>query len=323
MDYRPLFLFAAFVGILLAVPLFASSTILHLLIIVFFYAFLGQAWNLLGGYGGQFSFGHAAFFGIGAYTSTLLYVHLGLSPWVGMLLGGLAGSIFGAFCGFLSFRYGLKGPFFALVMLAFAEMLRLFAENWDAVGAAIGILIPSKGDSLVDLQFISKIPYYYIILCMMLISIGVGWALHHSKLGYYLQAIREDEDAAEALGVDIFRYKMVAMGISSFMTAMGGTFYAQYLLYIDPEITFGVGISIEILLRPIVGGAGTIFGPLLGSLALTPLSEFSKILFRGYAGVDLIMYGAILVIVIIFLPEGIAGYTKRWWRKREENTRPS
>lgn len=323
MDFRPLFLFAAFVGILLAVPLFASSTILHLLIIVFFYAFLGQAWNLLGGYAGQFSFGHAAFFGIGAYTSTLLYVHLGLSPWVGMLLGGLAGSVFGAFCGFLSFRYGLKGPFFALVMLAFAEMLRLFAENWDAVGAAIGILIPAKGDTLLDFQFISKIPYYYIMLCMMLFSIGVGWMLHHSKLGYYLQAIREDEDAAEALGVDIFRYKMVAMGISSFMTAMGGTFYAQYLLYIDPEITFGVGISIEILLRPIVGGAGTIFGPLLGSLALTPLSEFSKILFRGYAGVDLILYGAILVVVIIFLPEGIAGFTKRWWRKREENTRRS
>lgn len=323
MDYRPLYLFAAFVGLLLFVPVFATSTTLHLLIIIFFYAFLGQAWNLLGGYGGQFSFGHAAFFGIGAYTSTLLYVHLGISPWVGMMLGGLAGATFGLFCGFLSFRYGLKGPFFALVMLAFAEMLRLISENWDAVGAAIGILIPPKDDTLLDLQFVSKIPYYYIILIMMLLSIGVGWTLHHSKLGYYLQAIREDEDAAEALGVDIFRYKMMAMGISAFMTAMGGTFYAQYLLYIDPEITFGVAISIEILLRPIVGGAGTIFGPLLGSLALTPLSEFSKMLFRSYAGVHLIIYGAILVVVIIFLPQGIAGYTKRWWRKREESPRPA
>ena len=316
MEKRLLLMFSAFVGVFLVIPLFVSTTILHLMIIIFFYAYLGQSWNVLGGYAGQFSFGHAAFFGIGAYTSTLLYINLGVSPWIGMWLGGVAGLLFGMFCGFLSFRYMLKGPFFALVMLAFAEMLRLIADNWDAVGAAIGILIPLKGNSLPDFQFLSKIPYYYIMLALMIASIGVGSLLHHSKLGYYLQAIREDEDAAEALGVNIFRYKMIAMGISAFMTALGGTFYAQYLLYIDPEITFGVSISIEILLRPIVGGAGTIFGPILGSFILTPLSEISKMIFRGYTGVHLIFYGMILVVVIIFLPRGLAGLIEDWWRKR-------
>lgn len=316
MDKWLLLIFSAFVGVFLLVPLFVSTTILHLMIIVFFYAYLGQAWNVVGGYAGQFSFGHAAFFGIGAYSSTLLYVNLGISPWIGMWLGGVAGLIFGLFCGFLSFRYMLKGPFFALVMLAFAEMLRLIADNWDGVGAAIGILIPPQGNSLVDFQFLSKTPYYYIMLVMMIASIAVGWLLHHSRLGYYLQAIREDEDAAEALGVNLFRYKMAAMGISAFMTALGGTFYAQYLLYIDPEITFGVSISIEILLRPIVGGAGTIFGPLLGSFILTPLSEISKMLFRGYTGVHLVFYGLILVLVIIFLPRGMAGLIEDLWRKR-------
>lgn len=308
--------FSAFTGCLLFFPMFSTSTNLHLMIIVFFYAYLGQAWNLVGGYAGQFSFGHAAFFGIGAYTSTLLYVHLGLSPWIGMWLGGMAGLIFGMFCGFLSFRYNLQGPYFALVMLAFAEMLRLIADNWDAVGAAIGILIPPKGNSFPDFQFVSKVPYFYIMLALMVISILVAWLLHHSKLGFYLQAIREDEDAAEALGVNIFRYKMIAMGISAFMTSIGGSFYAQYLLYIDPEITFGVSISIEILLRPIVGGAGTIFGPILGSFILTPLSEISKLLFRGFTGVHLVFYGMILVVVIIFLPRGLTGLIEDWWRKR-------
>ena len=317
-NYRFALLFAGFVGVLLAVPLFASTTVLHLMVIVFFYAYLGQAWNVIGGYAGQFSFGHAAFFGIGAYTSTLLYVNMGVSPWIGLLLGGAMGLVFGMFCGFLSFRYKLKGPYFALVMLAFAEMLRLVAENWDAVGAALGILIPPTGDALLKFQFVSKIPYYYIMLLMMLISLAVGWMLHHSRLGYYLRAIREDEDAAEALGVNLFRYKMTAMGISAFLTATGGTFYAQYLLYIDPETTFGVSISIEILLRPIVGGAGTVFGPLLGSFVLTPLSEFSRLMFRGYTGMHLVFYGMILVAVIIFLPRGIAGLVERWWQSRKQ-----
>ena len=300
---------------LLALPFLAGPTLLHLCIIVFFYAFLGQAWNILGGYAGQFSFGHAAFFGLGAYTSTLLNLHLGLTPWLGMLAAAGVGGAFGLFSGLLSFRYGLRGPYFALVMLAFAEMLRILAENWSAVGGSVGILIPLRGNAPLQFQFASKVPFYYIVLAMLLGATALTYGIQHSRLGYYFQAIRENEEAAEALGVDSFRCKMIAMAISAALTAMGGTFYAQYLLYIDPEITLGTTISVEILLRPIIGGAGTVLGPLLGSLVLTPFSEISKTLFRGYIGVHLMFFGALLIAVIMFLPQGIMGLVAAGWRR--------
>ncbi|HKI98145.1 MAG TPA: branched-chain amino acid ABC transporter permease [bacterium] len=300
---------------LLLLPQVASPTVLHLAVIVCFYAFLGQAWNILGGYAGQFSFGHAAFFGIGAYTSTLLYLHLGVSPWLGMLAAGVAGMAFGLVSGFLSFRYGLRGPYFALVMLAFAEMLRIVAENWGAVGGSVGVLVPLLGSAPLQFQFASKRSFYYIILALLAGATLLVWRIGRSRLGYYLLAIRENEEAAEALGVNAFRYKMAAMAISAFLTAMGGTFYAQYLLYIDPEITFGTTVSIEILLRPVIGGAGTVFGPILGSLVLTPFSEIAKSLFRGFIGVHLMIFGAILVAVIIFLPQGIMGLLDSLWRR--------
>lgn len=303
------------VVVLLLLPLVAGATLLHLLIIMFFWAYLGQAWNVLGGYAGQFSFGHAAFFGLGAYTSTLLHVHAGLSPWLGMLAAGCVGMAFGLFSGYLSFRYGLRGPYFALVMLAFAEMLRIVAENWSAVGGAVGILIPLQGNAPLQFQFGSKVSFYYVMLALLVGITALTWAIQRSRLGYCLLAVREDEEAAESLGVNAFRYKMTAMAVSAFLTAMGGTFYAQYLLYIDPEITFGTTISIEILLRPIVGGAGTVLGPLLGSAVLTPFSEIAKTLFRGYIGVHLMFFGVILIVVIIFLPQGIMGLVEKGYRR--------
>ncbi|NIR97591.1 MAG: branched-chain amino acid ABC transporter permease, partial [Gammaproteobacteria bacterium] len=259
-DRRIQALLLAAVGLLLVVPLGASNTVLHLFIIVFFWGYLGQAWNILGGYAGQFSFGHAAFFGIGAYTSTLLHVHLGVSPWLGLPAAGAVGMAFGLFAGFLSFRYGLRGPYFALVMLAFAEMLRIIAENWSAVGGSMGILLPLQGNAPLAFQFESKVVYYYVMLALLVGITALVWAMQRTRLGYYWQAIRENEEAAEAVGVNAFRYKMLAMAFSSALTAGGGTFYAQYLLYIDPEITFGTTISVEILLRPIIGGAGTVLG---------------------------------------------------------------
>ena len=308
------------VAVLLALPLVAGATLLHLFIVMFFFAYLGQAWNILGGYAGQFSFGHAAFFGLGAYTSTLLNLHTGLTPWLGMLAGGMVGSAFGLFSGYLSFRYGLRGPYFALVMLAFAEMLRIVAENWSAVGGAVGILIPLRGDAPLQLQFASKVPFYYVMLAMMLGVTALTYWMQRTRLGYYFQAIRENEEAAESLGVNSFRYKMIAMAFSAGLTAMGGTFYAQYLLYIDPEITFGTTISVEILLRPIIGGAGTVLGPLLGSLVLTPFSEIAKTLFRGYIGVHLMIFGVVLIAVIIFLPQGIMGLVEAGWRRATRGT---
>jgi len=298
----------------LGAPPFASPYVVHILVLVLFFAYLGTAWNILGGYAGQFSFGHAAFFGLGAYTSTLLLVRAGVSPWLGFWAGGLVAAAFGCFAGSLAFRYGLRGPYFALVTLAFAEMLRLIAVNWMGIGGPMGILIPLPpgGDSWWRLQFREKLPYYYVMLGLLAVALWLTRRLERSRLGYTLAAIRENEDAAEASGVDTRRAKLSAMALSAFLTALGGTFYAQYFSFVDPTLAFGVPVSVEILLRPIVGGPGTLAGPLLGSLVLTPLSELTRWAIRGRPGVDLMIYGAILVLVITFLPRGLIG----GWRVR-------
>lgn len=301
-------------------PPFASPYVVHVLILVLFFAFLGVAWNLLGGYAGQFSFGHAAYFGIGAYTSTLLLVRGGVSPWIGLWAGGALAAGFGCLAGYLSFRYGLRGPYFALVTLAFAEMLRLVAVNWTAIGGPMGLLIPlpAGGDSLPRLQFREKLPYYYLALALLAAALWLTGRIARSRLGYTLLAIRENEDAAEASGVNALAAKLWAMGLSAFLTALGGTFYAQYFSFIDPTLAFGPAVSVEILLRPIVGGAGTLFGPVLGSLVLTPLSELTRSLIRGRPGVDVMIYGAALMLVVTFLPGGLVGA----WR-RVRRTRPA
>jgi branched-chain amino acid transport system permease protein len=275
---------------------------------ILFYGYLGTSWNILGGYAGQFSFGHAAFFGVGAYASTLAFVNWNITPWIGMVLGGLLGMLLGLLIGSLCFHYGLRGPYFALATLAFAELLRLISLNLDLTGKAMGILIPLKGNAPLSFQHESKIFYYFVILLMF---IGVLWVarwIDTGKIGDYLAAIREDEDSAEAIGVNTFSYKLLAILISGFLTALGGTFYAQYFLYIDPPVTFGVDTSIEIFLRPIVGGMGTVYGPIIGSFVLGPLGEVTRGILGGYHGVHLMIYGAILVGVIIFLPNGIYGW---------------
>ena len=296
--------------ILIAVllPFLLPSYFVHVLIMILFYGYLGTSWNILGGYAGQFSFGHAAFFGIGAYTSTLAFVNWQISPWIGMVFGGLLGMLLGLLIGSLCFHYGLRGPYFALATLAFAELLRLISLNLDLTGKAMGILIPLKGNAPLSFQHESKIFYYFVILLMFIGVLGVARWIDRGKVGDYLAAIREDEDSAEAIGVNTFAYKLLGILISGFLTALGGTFYAQYFLYIDPPVTFGVGTSIEIFLRPIVGGMGTVYGPIVGALVLGPLGEVTRGILGGYHGVHLMIYGAILVSVIIFLPNGICGW---------------
>jgi len=298
------------VAALVALPPLLPKYHLEVLISVVFWAYLGIAWNLLGGYAGQFSFGHAAFFGIGAYTSTLLLLQAGLTPWVGMLLGGAVAAAFGLFEGYLSFRYGLKGPYFSLVTLAFAEMLRVVTVNTKAVGSSLGLVVPSAKAAPAMFMFSNKLPYYYIILVMGALALALTWKIGRSRLGFSLAAVRENEDAAEAAGVDALGMKLRAMALSSFLTALGGTFYAQYFAYIDPTITFGPAVSIGALLPAIVGGAGTVLGPVLGSFVLTPLSELTRSALRGRAGADIMLYGAILVLVISFLPRGLAGFVR-------------
>jgi len=295
---------------LVALPPLMPKYALEVLISILFFGYLGACWNILGGYGGQFSFGHAAFFGLGAYTSTLLFLHWGVSPWIGMLAGGLLAAGFGLFAGYLSFRYGLRGPYFSLVTLAFAEMLRVVAVNWKAVGSSLGLVVPNRGSAPALFLFAEKLPYYYVILTMAVGALVITRAMERARMGYSLAAIRENEDAAEAAGVDALSTKLSAMALSSFLTALGGTFYAQYFSYIDPSLTFGPAISIGGLLPAIVGGAGTVTGPLLGSFVLTPISELTRAALRGRAGADIMLYGLVLILVISFLPNGLVGWIR-------------
>lgn len=313
------------VTVLLAIlPFFINQFQLTLLITLIYWAYLGTAWNIMGGYAGQFSFGHSAFFGIGAYTSTVLFLNYNISPWIGMFVGALFAAIFGAGMGFLTFRFGVKGHFFALATFAFAEMSRLIAQDWEFIGSTLGLTMPIiGGDSWSKMIFEETKLNYYIVICgMLIVATLISIWIFRNKLGYYLQAIREDEDAAAALGVDTLRYKIIAVAISAALTAIGGSFFAQRFGFIDPALVFGVSISIEILLRPIFGGSGMIWGPLVGAIFLTPLEEATKIFVRnppplfGFmenrAGFDVMLFGIIVIIVVIYMPDGLVGSIPTW-----------
>jgi branched-chain amino acid transport system permease protein len=302
--------------ILLLLPPFLGDYPIHVLILIFFFAYLGQCWNILGGYAGQMSLGHATYFGVGAYISTLLFIHWGLTPWVGMFLGAFGALILGLFTGYLCFRFGLKGPYFALATLAFTEILRLISLNMMSIGGASGLLIPLAGNKPLLFQFTEKKGYYYIIFAMMVLSILIVRKIEKSKMGFYFKSIHENEDAAEALGIDTQRYKLIAIGISSFLTAFGGTFYAQYLMYIQPDLTFGPFTSVEILLRAIIGGVGTVYGPVLGAFILTPLSEVTRTLIGGKTGVHIMIFGAILMFVCIYMQKGVLPWLKAIFREK-------
>ena len=293
------------VVILAALPALLSSYAITVFIFIFFYAYLGQAWNIVGGYAGQLSAGHAAFVGVGAYTSAMLSMKLGLTPWIGMFVGGLLSALLGALIGFLGFRFGLRGFYFVLLTVAFAEICRIVALNTDAVGGALGLYITFTGNPR-QFQFQDNRVYYYVALALMLAATGLVAALEHRRFGEYLKAIREDENACEALGVNTFKYKMLAMVVSSFLTGVGGTFYAYYLFSLQPNSVFGIPLSVEIIIRPIVGGAGTVLGPVLGSFILSPLGELSRIYLSqgGWSGMHLIVYGLLLIVVVLFFPQG-------------------
>ncbi len=293
------------VGVLAALPWIVSSYAVTVLIFIFFYAYLGQAWNIVGGYAGQLSAGHAAFVGVGGYAAALLSMRAGLTPWIGMWIGGVLAAMLGAFIGYLGFRFGLRGFYFVLLTVAFAEICRVVALNVDAVGGALGLYITFTGNPR-QFQFQDNRVYYYVALALMLGATALVWALERRRLGSYLTAIRQDEGACEALGVDTFRCKMLAMVLSSFLTGVGGTFYAFYLFSLQPNAVFGIPLSVEIIIRPIVGGAGTVLGPILGSFILSPLAEISRTYFAqgGWNGAHLIAYGILLIAVVLFLPQG-------------------
>jgi branched-chain amino acid transport system permease protein len=284
----------------------SSNVVLNFLVMALLIALVGQGWNLLGGYGGQYSFGHAAFFGTGAYATAILQMRYGINAWLGFGIGIAAGALVGAVIGALSFRSGLKGSYFALVTLAFAEVLRIIASVAPITGAGVGTLI--KLDLRPEaLQFQSRAPFYWIVLALVGVSLILIRLIENSRFGAYLVAVRENEDAAKALGVDATRIKLAAMTVSAAITAAAGCFYAQYFLFIDAGIAYGPWISVEALLAPIIGGIGTVLGPLLGALVVRTLGEITKLVTGDAPGLDLVIYGCVLIVVVAFAPRGIAG----------------
>ena len=297
-------------ALLILLPLVVRSPyILHLIILSFLWILLGQSWNLLGGYTGQVSFGHAAFFGVGAYTSGIL-VKSGFSPaaaWSGLALGGLAAAALALIIGWICFR--LRGPYFALSVLALSEVLRLVAVNWKSVtSGAEGILyIPA---------FTSKAYYYWIILALAAISFVVIRLVMRSKLGFYFLSIREDQDCAESLGIDTTKYKLYSLLISAFFTGVAGSFYMNYMGFIDPGIVFSLhDISVMMILVTMLGGVATTWGPAVGAVLYILVSEFFRVWVRSG---HLIFFGVLIVVIIIFFPQGIVGTINQWRARRRQ-----
>jgi branched-chain amino acid transport system permease protein len=319
--------YSLLLALFLTVPIWAGSYVLEILIIALWLGFLGSCWNIIGGYGGQLSIGHGTFVGIGAYTSSLLFNLYGITPWLGSFAGAILSAAVGLGIGFLCFRFKVRGIYFALITMAIAEIAKLWFEHMELVGSTGGLFLKSvhgpSGPAF--FQFETKWPYYLIILGMLVAVLLICFLLERSKMGYYLKAVRGDEDAARCLGVSAFRCKCIAMCISSFLIAFGGTFYAQYRMYIKPDLLMGIHFSVELVIPTVIGGWGTVLGPVLGALLLIPLAEFSRMLTdiirntfhtTGLKGFQLIIYGLILIVVIRFMPLGIVGLWSGLRRKK-------
>ena len=292
---------------------------LHVCVGILFFAYMASAWNIVCGYTGQLSLGHSALSGIGGYVSTLLLINAGMSPWFGMLIGAVCATGVGVLVGWPCFR--LRGPYFALTTIAFAEILRIWIDNTEEIfgielRGAQGLSVPLKGHAPALFQFDGKVPYYYVILAMLVGVMAVTWWMERSRMGFYLKAIRGDQDAAEALGVNSTRYLLSAMALSSFLTALGGSFYAQFFRYINPERNMGLDLSIELALMGIVGGQGTVLGPVLGAFLLTPAGEITRATLGGkFPGLHLVIYGLVLIVAMLFLPKGLIQPFRRLLRR--------
>ena len=296
--------------IALAFPLlFSSPFMVNFGVLALFYAFIGQSWNIAGGFAGQLSFGHVAFFGVGAYASTMVQMRLGRNPRMGLPVSALAGAAAGWLIAVLSFRAGLKGSYFALITLAFAEVFRIVVNSVEVTGGGLGMLIPMK-QTAANFQFGDRRVFYFIILALTVASVLLALWLKASRFGARLAAIRENEDSARALGINTFAEKTKIMMISGAIAGIGGCFFAQYFLYIDPTIAFGVDKSVEMLLVSMIGGAGTVYGPLIGAVLLAAISEVTRAWFT-IQGLSLVLYGALLVVIIAYLPNGLIDLFKR------------
>jgi branched-chain amino acid transport system permease protein len=336
--------FLLVLGALFALPRYVDSPYaLHMMILLFLSISQGQSWNILGGYTGQYSVGHAAYFGVGAYTTMILMQARNIPPWIGVWGGVAAVIVVALIIGSICFR--LRGPYFVLASIAVAEIMRLSAINLTGLtNGAEGILVTDlpvfKIGGRVVTDFMTKVPFYYIGLGLTLLTLAVAWGIERSKLGYYFQAIREDQDAAHSLGIHIALYKNIALVISAVLTALAGSFYGIYVGFVDPPTVLGLDVSVQIMLICIIGGMGTLYGPVLGALLLVPLSEAlrsnmvtdllvnsglvsadSKVgifLRENLAHAHVLLYGILVVLVILFMPEGIMGFLKKLTTRRRK-----
>jgi branched-chain amino acid transport system permease protein len=313
---RALVLLAAFLAVLLVAPVMLDRYLLSVFFLIFWFATVGQAWNIMMGFCGQLSLGHALYVGLGGYVGALLWVKFGVSPAIAIVPAMLVAMAFGAVIGWLGFRFGIEGVYFALLTIAFAEVARIGFDNWSFVGGAAGFFIPvSSTASPVNLRG-GPMLFYYVALAMMVVAFLACAALRRSRLGHAWLAVREDAEAARALGIDVFRAKMAAVLVSSAMTAVAGVVYAFYQNNLFPSQTFDIARSIEMILAPIIGGLGTLFGPILGAFILTPLGQtlialVEKVAGRAIPGVNLVFYGAALMVIIWYAPNGVWPWLKK------------
>jgi branched-chain amino acid transport system permease protein len=290
----------------------SSQYLVNIAMLTAFSAFLGQCWNISGGFGGLTSFGHTAFFGIGAYAAAILDTRTGISPWLGLPLAAVLGVLAGIVIGVAAFRAGLRGSYFALVTLAVSEMFRIVANSTDWTRGGLGINVPLKL-SAANFQFADRRVTYGLMLALLILATSAAVWLRRSRFGARLVAVRENEDAARALGIDLVRTKTAALALSGGLTALGGVVYTQTYLYIDPNISFGTERSVEMLLVAMIGGAGSVWGPIFGAIALHLIADTSRA-WIDTPGFALMLYGVVLLFVIGLLPRGIAGLRERFAR---------
>jgi branched-chain amino acid transport system permease protein len=308
---RGLALLALLLAALLAAPWLANDYLLTVLIIILYFAYTGQAWNVMMGFAGQLSLGHALYVGLGAYATAALYVHFGIGPWLGLPVALAIAVAAGAVIGFLAFRFGVGGVYFAILTIAFAEFARIGFDHFRWVGGSSGFFLPVANYTRNDLWNLRGNPtmFYYVMLTLTVAAFVLCRVLLRSRVGYYWQAIREDETAARSLGIDTFRYKMYAVVISAGMTAVAGVFFAFYYNNLFPEQVFHISRSIELILGPIIGGIGTLFGPIIGAFLLTGMSELMQellaLLGLDAPGAKQVFYGVCLLVVVLALPDGI------------------
>jgi branched-chain amino acid transport system permease protein len=297
-------LFAAAVALLAATA--RSGVVLNFTMMALYGCLMAQSWNLLGGYGGQFSFGHALFFGTGAYAQAIAQLQGQLNPWLALPLAIAAAALVGLCVGALCFRYGLKGSYFALVTLAFAEVFRIVALSVPFTGAGVGLMVPLR-EGVANMQFADRRGFVWVALALVLVALLATSALRHSRFGAWLQAVRDNEDAARAVGVDPFRVKLGAIALSGAFMGAAGALYVQVFQYLDPGLAYGPHTSVEALVAAIVGGLGTLWGPVLGALVLNLLAEGTRSLFGSLPGINMVIYGGVLVAIVLFAPRGLLG----------------